>query len=464
MTGIERDPGSFRDPRGRVYERGGKIYRSISDIAAQDFEFLQASPVIRTLIADGKLTGFEPVEPDVLGDIAGSPAFVVEHPRVPFVSYPYEWSFATLKAAALLHLDIQLVALDGGISLSDASAYNVQFQGPNPVFIDLLSFRPYRDGELWTGHRQFCEQFLNPLLLRAKTGVIHNHWYRGSQEGITAQDLRRVLPWRSKLSPGMLLHVVAQAALQNSAGGSSLNRSSLKTQKLPKESYRTMLRKLQTWISTLEPLGAGRSTWQDYARSHSYVDDEVTAKKAFIRDFAAKVKPQTIWDIGCNSGDYSKAALEGGAKRAIGFDFDPGALELAHARAVSETLDFLPLMLDGANPSPSQGWNQQERKGLQERANADGVIALAYIHHIAIGRNVPLDDVISWLVGLAPQGVIEFVPKKDPMVIRLLELRDDIFTDYEEDVFLKSISSRARIIREEVVTQNGRKLVWFDRS
>lgn len=464
MTGIERESGSFRDPRGRVFERDGKIYRSITDIAAQDFEFLQASPVIRQLIDDGKVTGFETVSPDVLGDAAGSPAFVVEHPRIPLISYPYEWPFAALKAAAMLHLDIQLAALDGDISLSDATAYNVQFQGPSPVFIDLLSFKKYQDGELWIGHRQFCEQFLNPLLLRAKTGVIHNNWYRGTLEGITAQDLRRVLPWRSKLSPGMLLHVVAQASLQNSAGSSSVNKASLKTQKLPKESYRNMLRKLHTWITSLEPLGAGKSTWQDYAKSHSYDDQEVAAKKAFISDFAAKVKPETVWDIGCNTGDYSKAALDGGARRAIGFDFDPGALELAYARAVSEKIDFLPLMLDGANPSPSQGWNQRERKGMQERANADGVIALAYIHHIAIGRNVPLDDVISWLIGLAPQGIIEFVPKRDPMVVRLLELREDIFADYEEEVFLKSISSRARIVKEEVVTQNGRKLVWFDRS
>ena len=159
------------------------------------------SGVLQSLAAAGRVVAFDEVSRDVLGGEAGDPALVLEHPRLPFVSYPYEWPFKALKAAALHHLDIQIDALDGGVALSDASAYNVQFLGAKPIFIDLLSFRRYREGEFWLGHRQFCEQFLNPLLLRALVGVPHNAWYRGSLEGIVSAELSRLLPFGEVPSP-----------------------------------------------------------------------------------------------------------------------------------------------------------------------------------------------------------------------------------------------------------------------
>ncbi len=463
MNGIAPDPGSFRDPSGRIYYAEGKVLRTITDHAAADFEFVRSTGLIDRLASEGRVVGTEVVSAELLGDIGKDARFVVEHPRIPFISYPYEWSFPALKSAALLHLGIQIDALDAGVTLSDATAYNVQFQGPRPVFIDLLSFRKYKDGEMWTGHRQFCEQFLNPLLLRAKTGVVHNPWCRGTQEGISASDLRRVLPWTTKLSPSVMLHVVAQSAFQKSSGSANLKKKSLAATQFPKASYRRMLTKMRDWIEKLEPADSGKTVWQAYANNHSYDSDEMAAKKAFIAKFAKEVKPGLFWDLGCNTGDYSKVALENGGGYSIGFDYDQGALELAFARALAEDLKLQPLFLDAANPTPNQGWNQSERKGLAARADADALIALAFIHHIAIGRNIPLDEAVNWLTGLAPEGVIEFVPKQDPMVQELLALREDIFPDYTEEHFLECLSKRSDVVEAETVTQSGRKLVWFRR-
>jgi ribosomal protein L11 methylase PrmA len=171
-----------------------------------------------------------------------------------------------------------------------------------------------------------------------------------------------------------------------------------------------------------------------------------------------------VWDIGCNTGDYSVAALQAGARSAIGFDFDQGALDIAFDRARSERRNFLPLFLDATNPAPDQGWSQAERRGLGARAAADAVLALALIHHMAISKNVPLDQVVSWLTSLAPSGVIEFVPKSDPMVVELLRLRADIFPDYNEEQFVRSLQQRARIVASETVSASGRKLFAFDRA
>jgi ribosomal protein L11 methylase PrmA len=461
------DPGSFRDPGGRIYHCGNKVFRTVTRLARNDFEFVRGTGLIERLVNDGRVIDGQLAAPDSLESFGGAfgeaIAHVVEHPRLPFISYPYEWPFPALKAAALLHLGIQIDALDADVVLSDASAYNIQFRGARPIFIDLLSFRRYRTGEMWTGHRQFCEQFLNPLLLRAKCGVTHNAWYRGTQEGIAAGDLRRLLPWSSKLSRNILLHVVAQSAFQKAPLTPGTDGTSLLKTQFPIASYRRMLLGLRGWIETLEPADTGKTVWQDYATSHSYADDEIATKRDFIAEFARAVTPELMWDLGCNTGDYSAVALGNGAKNVIGFDMDQGALEQAFARATSTDLPFTPLYLDGANPSPSQGWNERERHGLADRANADAVIALAFVHHLAIGRNIPLPDLTAWLTGLAPHGIVEFVPKQDPMVQRLLALRDDIFPDYTVEHFQQCLSQRAKIVEARTVTRSGRTLIRFQR-
>jgi len=171
-----------------------------------------------------------------------------------------------------------------------------------------------------------------------------------------------------------------------------------------------------------------------------------------------------VWDIGCNTGDFSKIALDSGAEYAIGFDFDQGALDKAFSRACDQNLNLLPLFLDAANPAPNQGWDGRERISLMDRAPADAIFALAVVHHLAITRNIPLPRVIDWIVDMAPAGIIEFVPKTDPMVQELLRLRDDIFENYSEEIFTTHLEKRAKIVHVETVSEANRKLFWFTRS
>ncbi len=465
MTKALVDAGSFRDPSGRIYELGGEIYRTVSDSATEEFGFVRDSGLLEKLAARNKIVVTEEVDRKVLKDASVEAQMVLRHSRIPFISYPYEWSFPLLKAAALLHLDIQIEALRAGVSLSDASAYNVQFNGSRPIFIDVLSLRRYRDSEVWAGHRQFCEQFLNPLLLRAFFGIPHNSWFRGGLEGVETMYLARMMPWWRNLSFNVLSHVTMQARLQAGAmadNGKSVARA--RNVKLPKLGYERMLQSLRQWIKGLEPRDTGASVWQNYAENTTYHSEEQQAKRRFVAEFCGKAKPKTLWDIGCNTGDYSEVALAAGAGRVIGFDFDQGALERAYARARAKSLNLLPLFQDGANPTPDQGWANAERKSVAARGGADAVVALAFEHHLAIGRNVPLDRVVDWLVKAAPIGIIEFVQKTDPTVQQLLALREDVFPGYTQKNFEAAISARARIVRSEKVSSAGRTLYLFDRS
>ena len=466
MTGIAINPGSFRDPAGSVYEADGRIFRTINEIAREQYETVCDSASLDEAVRKGYLIDYSELDKKDWPVGLSEAAYVVEHPRIPYISYPYEWSFSLLKAAAIHHLNFQIDMLDRDISFSDATAYNIQFIGPRPVFIDMLSLRPYRPGEFWLGHRQFCEQFLNPLLLRALIGISHNAWYRGALEGIPTLDIARQLPLTKTISWNVFSHVVLQAKLERGALNSPKQavEKARSSRKFSKSAYMGFLIQLRNWITKLRPLGTGKTVWGDYANSHTYSSDEASQKAQFVREFAAATKPKTIVDIGCNTGDYTMAALEGGAEYVIGFDFDQNALDLAYSRAVDQDLPFLPLWLDASNPSPDQGWQQLERKGFEKRTRSDAVLALAFEHHLAIAKNIPLAGVIDWLVGIAPTGVIEFVPKNDSTVKEMLALRDDIFADYSRENFEALLSHRSRIVRRSVVSESGRTLFWFDRS
>jgi ribosomal protein L11 methylase PrmA len=458
-------PGSFRDPRGYVFAAQDRIFRSITRSAIDDYRFVQGSGLLQFLMEKRWLIDTWDADPAQLGLQDAAIEAVVEHAKLPFVSHPYEWSFSQLRAAALHHLDLHLCLLERGVTLSDASAYNVQFLGARPVFIDLLSLRRYQEGEFWLGHKQFCEQFLNPLLLRAWFGISHNDWYRGALEGIAAEHMAALTPWSKRLSFKVLSHVVLPAKLQQRSGSRTpADLGRLRERKLPLRAFRSLLMQLRAWIASLKPADSGPTVWEDYTKKHTYESSEHAAKREFIADFARANGPEIIWDLGCNTGEYSALALESGARYAVGFDFDPNALEAAYARAVTGNLPLLALHLDAANPAPDQGWRNRERDGLLSRARADALLALAFEHHLAIGRNVPLDQVVAWLVGLAPKGVIEWVEKTDSTVQRMLALREDIFERYNRNTFEEELRRNCRIVKSAAVSEEGRRLYWYDRS
>lgn len=465
MSGDLTIKGSFRDPSGRVHAHGARILRTVTPAGAPDFEAVLATGFLERLVDEGRLVPFERVtDPQTLA-LFDDAALVLEHPLLDYVSHPYEWSFPLLKAAALHHLDIALDALEAGIVLSDATAYNIQFDGPRPIFIDHLSFQPYTEGDYWLAHRQFCEQFLNPLLMRAHLGLSHNAWFRGTLEGIPSDHLSAILPARAKLSARMLAHVVLPARMQRKATGQSIARTAELSARrpLPRRAYAGMLGQLRGWIAGLVPKGA-RTVWGDYAADNTYAATEDRAKAEFIGKFITDTRAETVFDLGCNSGAFSQVALDAGADRVIGFDFDQAALDKAYVRATECGLDYLPLFLDAANPSPSQGWGEAERAGFTTRARADAVLALAFEHHLAIGKNIPLDQVVGWITSLAPTGIIEFIEKDDPTIRAMLALREDIFADYTKARFEEALSARARIVAQAQVTADGRTLYQYDRT
>jgi len=464
---LEQVDGSYRDPRGYVFKSeddDSHVYRTVREHYATEFFDIVSDNIIEHSISKGFL-----IETSVLENSQIPPeldaSYLLKHQKIPFWSQPYEWTFLQLRDAALLHLNFQLFLLENGYTLSDASAYNIQFIGSKPIFIDVLSIEKYKEGQPWLGYKQFFEQFLNPLLLYGKKGIAFNEWYRGSLEGISIESLMRVLSLKNKLNWRVFLFLglynmsskkIVDAS--NKIDDGSLNK---KKPNVSKQSLISMLSQLRNWVLSIE-LPKELTVWGDYAAHNTYTENERVRKQQLIKSFVERNKVSSLLDMGCNSGEYSLAALEGGADHVVGFDFDHGALNVAYDNSKSTGARFLPLWLDAANPSPSQGWLQSEREGFAERFKADAVIALAFEHHLAIGKNIPLEQVVAWLVSLVNKcGLIEFVPKDDPTVQLMLSTREDIFVGYGEAEFQSALENEAEIVDKSVSSASGRILYEF---
>ena len=443
--------GSFRDPSGFVYTRDGTLFRQVNSGFRQTFEAFLASGLCDELVRDALLVPHEVVG---LEYSATPDAYAVLRPeRLPFISYPYEWSFGQLQDAAALTLQIQERALRKGFTLRDSSAYNIQFQGGRPIFIDTLSFEPWEEGKPWAAYKQFCEHFLLPLTLMSATDIRCGTLLRSYVDGIPLDLGSRLLPHRSWTSLSAVLHIHLHAWAQGRYAGSAVT-SAAKGKSMSQRSLLTLIKNLSTATQRLSWRPSG-TEWADYTSDNNYSDVASRSKREMVVAHLAAVKPETVWDLGANTGEYSRAAREL-AGYVVSFDVDPAAVERNYRRVRSEKeTGILPLLLDLTNPSPAQGWAGRERLSLEERGPADAVLALALVHHLAIGNNLPLERIASYFRRLGRHLIIEFVPKSDSQVSRLLLSRPDIFPDYTKEGFEEAfqrhyhIQSVARVADSE---------------
>lgn len=468
---VRRDPGSFRDPGAYVFIDGPRIIRAVMPAANEMFASVYDSGIIDRLSQKGLMIACKRLTPDPAqldqykGPRGERAAAIYEHPRIDFISYPYEWCFSQLKDAALAHLDLQLAAFDEGFVLSDASAYNMQFIHSKPVHIDASSLRPYVEGQAWDGYNQFCRQFLLPLAIEAWTGLAYQPMYRGAINGISFEDALKVLPAHKKFtSIGGLMHIYLHGRAVTS-GSATTKASQAATRGLPKKSYRALISDVRSFVAGLLSSKRPASFWKDYARRNSYSDDMREKKLSFVKEWAAAARPANLLDVGGNTGDFSAAAVSsGGVRASVVIDGDLDAVEAGYRENRDRGRPILPLLMNLADPTPDMGWRQSERKGLNARAHFDGMVALAVIHHMVITSNLPLAEVVSWFLDLAPRGIIEFVPKRDPMVVEMLMNREDVFSDYDEANFRRLVLERATIVMEHKFESNGRLLIAYERK
>lgn len=444
---------SFRDPSGFVFRRDGVVYRRVNPAYRAHYDRLHDSGLYETLVRAGQLVRHEEVSSD--NDDAEGAYRILRPQQVPFVSYPYEWCFSAFKDAALATLDIQLAALARGMTLKDASAYNIQFLEGRPVLIDTLSFEIREAGDPWIAYRQFCQHFLAPLALMAHVDIRLGQLLRSYIDGIPLDLAARLLPTRSRINPSLLVHVHLHAASQKRYADAGTKTRGRRAVSVSERGIEGLVRGLRGAVSRLR-WKPPRTEWADYYAGTNYTDAAAGRKAQAVSSMLAAVAPRRVWDLGANTGRYSRIAADHGAS-VVAFDVDPAAVEANYRQVKSnEETRLLPLLLDLANPSPGTGWRNRERPPVQERGRPDALLALALIHHLAISGNVPLDGVARLFRELGGALVVEFVPKSDSQVQRLLASREDIFTDYHREGFEAAFERHYRIEQRVEIPESER--------
>lgn len=448
-------PASYRDSDGFIFRQDGMIYRYMHPRYEIHYTQLMNSGLYDELLKKGRLIAHREIaEKGTFGFTNGR---LLLPEQIPFISYPYEWSFDMWKDAALLTLQIAVASLHKGMMLKDATPFNIQFYKGKPVFIDTLSFENYTEGRPWVAYRQFSESFLAPLLLMHYCHPDTHKLFTVYPNGIPMDVLVSLLPKRSKWNLNAMLHVHLQAKIS----GKQKQRSTAKNN-FSKQKMEVLLKGLENYVQKLS-LKKVKTTWDDYYTGTILGNDYLGAKTALVTSFIKTIEHKTVIDLGANDGHFS--LLFGADKFVIATDADSNCINELYIKIKREgRSNILPLVNNFTTPSPAIGWNNQERESLNGRLKADLVLALALLHHLAIANNVPLPLIAGWLAPMGTHLIIEFVPKGDEKVKLLLQNRKDIFDDYNLAYFKLIFSGTYQFLKEEKIGNTDRVLFLMKRK
>ena len=456
---MSKEYSSFRDPSGYICEEDGKIIRYVGSCYQEQFDTLIASKLYDKLVKKGWLVPWN----EVVCELPEGMIHKFEVKRIPIISYPYEWCFSQLKDAALLTLKIHKAAMEKGMILKDASAYNIQFYQGRPILIDSLSFDLYKEGMPWMAYGQFCRHFLAPLFLMVYVDSSLNSFNKIYIDGIPLELASKLLKGKGGMAVKQHIHWHAKATNEHRMDG----RESKKTKEIMISKF-NHLALIDSLIRIIEKLKVkGQETeWGDYYNHTNYTDKAADQKASIIEDYLERIDfkaEDIVWDFGANDGRYSRLGLDVCANVGA-FDIDCVAVEKNYNYMKDKKTNMLPLLLDLTQPSPGIGFGNKERMSITDRGNVKCLFALALIHHISISNNVPFGKVAEWLSELTENLIIEFVPKTDSQVKILLATREDIFTGYTQENFEKEFGRYFKLVEKKNIEDSERTLYLMQRS
>ena len=474
---------SFCDPDGRLLAVDGRIIRIIKQSAASDLrdflnsqpfsEFIKTGKLVRTTFLDAAATEALTTRNEVRAAIADDEnhqgeRILVEHERIPFASFPYEWSPEMLYAAAELTLELAERLLSASIGLKDATPYNVLYRGPKPVFIDLLSFERRDPGDqTWLPLAQFSRTFLLPLLVNKHFGVRLDEIFLAHRDGLDPEDVVKLCGPLQRMRAPFLTLVTLPACLSGRPMAADTSIYEKRTTGNPEKAKFILERVLQGLRRKLESVRpvSGTSNWSEYMEQNKYSEDS-SIKQQFVENALAETMPARVLDIGCNTGHFSVMAAQAGAS-VVSIDYDPVVVGKVWSVAAGEHLDILPLMVNLARPTPSLGWRNMENPSFLERARGafDAVLMLAVIHHMLVSERIPLPEIMRLASELTRDLlVVEYVGPQDPMFKRISRGRDHLHVGLTEEYFESVARQYFEIIRAERLGDTHRRIYMMRRK
>ena len=455
-SNFSKENSSFRDPSGFLFYENGILFRQINKSYEKHYLKLMSSGLYDELISKNLMISHE----DVDMSVKSLDGFKIIKPeKIQFISYPYEWSFSQFRDAAILTLEIQKIALKHNMILKDASSYNIQFKNNHPIFIDSLSFEEYVEGQTWNAYGQFCRHFVAPIALMSNKDIRLQQLLRIHIDGIPLDLASKLLPIKTLAMFSLISHIHFHSKSEKKYSSKKIN---VKKINMKRRSFEGLIESLLSGIKKSK-LKLEDTEWGDYYDDTNYTNESFNKKQKIVKEFLNLSNPDVVWDLGSNTGIFSRIASET-CSTVISFDIDPLAIEKNYLYLKNKNIkNILPLLMDLANPSGNIGWDNNERMSLINRGPTDMILALALIHHLVITNNIPLDRLVNFFQKLTRYLIIEFIPKEDSQISRLLVSREDIFKNYDKQNFENEFSKKFNIIKTVNIKNTLRTLYLMEK-
>jgi SAM-dependent methyltransferase len=467
---------SFRDPSGRLVLLDGRAIRFVNTEGRETFQAAWESPSVREFMERGRIVASRVVESDEAEqlralaakrglDLAHDVEVVLEHEHLVLPTYPYEWSPQMLYEAGILTLDLSEALLAEGLGLKDATPYNVLYRGHSPVFIDFLSIeRRNPHDATWLPYAQFVRTFILPLIASREFGISLNQIFSVHRDGLEPDQLYKLCGPVQRFWRPYLTLVTIPHWLSGSDGAGGKHSSKTKETKDPERARYVLgrlFRHLRKQLARAAPTGGAPSAWSEYTSSGVHTEEYVKQKLETIENVLAKLQPDSVLDVGCNTGDFSVVAARHGA-RVVAIDADPAVVGRVWTRAREEGLDVQPLVADMSRPSPWHGWRNSECVSLLDRlsGSVELVLMLAVIHHLLVSERIPLDEILELAADLTTRwAIVEYVSPEDPMFRHLARGRDALHANLDQALF-EEVCQRHFTILESHLQPGGHRRVY----
>ncbi len=460
---------SFRDPGGRVFISGKRVIRAINKEGSRTLIPFLNSALASQLIASGQLVKTFMLDSSagsgfVVGEIVNNTEILLEHEKIPFPSYPYEWPPEMLLSAGRLTLRLAELLQRNGIGLKDATPYNVLFRGSTPVFVDLLSIerRDERD-PIWQAEAQFERTFVLPLLANASLGFSLGEVFLVHRDGLEPEKLYRMSSSLQKIS-SLFFRFVTLPALLGKTQRPGKNDAYRPRRSADKEraqfALRFLYRRLNRHLTRLETRLSRTSHWVDYMSHNTYDAEQFALKCRFVEDTLSECAPRQTLDVGCNIGHFSLMAAKCGSS-VVATDIDPAVVGTVWHSARRANLEILPLVVDISRPSPRLGWRNTEQPSFLERATGyfDLVLMLGIIHHLLVNERIPLEEILDLASTLTTKYLlIEFIGPEDAMFLHLVRGREKLFGFYSREYFETGCHKYFDLVRSVRIGESQRWL------
>ena len=460
MTSYSPHPASFRDKSGSVFFSANEVFRTINNFYKENYSILKSSGLYSELIKKDLLIQHREIK-DYRNRFKSEGVYKIIKPRlIPFISYPFEWCHSQLMEAALLTLEIEKISLGYGMTLKDATAYNVQFEGYKPVFIDTLSFEKNKEDSPWIPYRQFCQQFLVPLALSKYKDLHLGKLSRIYLDGIDLSLAVKLLPVSSFHNFHLLLHIFLHRLSQKHL---KVTPFPVRGKKYSLDNKFNMIESLQSAVSSLTRKKQN-SFWSGYYQDNNYSLASFESKSGIIGKIARGLKPGLVADLGANTGFYSRL-VSSYSRYVISMDIDPQSVEESFQLTKKEKIkNIINIIADLTNPSPAIGWRNQERYSLLERLKVDSVLALALSHHLFFSHNISFEFQAKFFASMAENLIIEFIPISDNQIRELIRFRSESFADYTKDNFIKCFTRYFLIKKHFPIKDSIRSVFYLKRK